>query len=60
MRALLMRVAKSWGIRPSALGICSADDDLTYMLAWERAETKMLGWERQEAEREAKRAKNRP
>jgi hypothetical protein len=50
-----MRTAKAWGLRPSDLGLCSADDDLAFMVAWESAEMNMTAWERQEAEREAKR-----
>lgn len=54
MRAVLMRTAKDWNLRPSELGICAPEDDLAYMVAWMRAEMNMLGWEHQEAEREAK------
>ena len=49
-----MRVAKEWHKLPSELGICGPDDNLTFMIAHMRAETKMLGWEQQEVERETK------
>jgi hypothetical protein len=54
-------MAKAWGQRPSALGLCGAGDDLAYMVAWDNAERTMIAWEQQEAEREAKRGtrKNR-
>jgi len=52
-----MRAAKEWQIRPSSLGICTVDDDLTYMVAYLKTETRMTAWEIQEAEREAKRNK---
>lgn len=54
-RAVLMRAAKEWHLRPSELGLCSQDDDLVYMVAYIRAELTMTAWESQEAEREAKR-----
>ena len=50
MRAVLVRTAKEWGLKPSELGICSPDEDLTYMVAWTRAETKMMAWEQRERE----------
>ena len=60
MRAVLVQAAKAWRQKPSALGLCSEDDDLAYMVAWEQAENRMIAWERQEQEREAKQnAKNR-
>lgn len=60
MRAVLVQTAKSWGMRPSALGLCAPDDDLAYMVAWDNAERTMIAWEQQEAVREAKRGtKNR-
>jgi len=54
MRAVAMRTAKKWGVKPSELGLCSPDDDLTYMAAWVNVETSMQAWEQQEAERERK------
>ena len=63
---MVMRAVKAWGLKPSELGLCSPDDDLTYIVAWESASDTMLAWERQEAEREARvkelkrGAKNRP
>lgn len=54
MRAVLVRAAKEWGLKPSELGICAPDDDLAYMVAWLRADMHMRAWEMQEAEREAK------
>ena len=59
MRAMLIRVAKEWRLKPSELGICSEDDDLTYMVAYLRAESHMTAWESQEAQREAKRRAKR-
>ena len=50
----MVRTAKEWGLKPSSLGICSPDDDLAYMIAWTRADTKMMAWEQKEAERRAK------
>jgi len=55
MRAVLMQTAKAWGQKPSALGLCSADDDIAYMVAWEQTESKMTAWEHQEAKKEADR-----
>ena len=55
MRAVLIRTAKAWRLKPSELGICAPADDLAYMVAWMRAETRMAMWEQHEAEREAKR-----
>ena len=49
-----MRAAKEWHLRPSELGICSPEDDLAYMVAYLKTETRMTAWEIQEAEREAK------
>jgi hypothetical protein len=49
-----VQAAKAWGQRPSDVGLCGEDDDLAYMVAWERAEGQMLAWERQEADREMK------
>jgi len=60
VRAVLIQAAKAWGQKPSELGLCDPDDDLTYIVAWERTEYRMLAWERQEQERKAKRAKDRP
>ena len=45
---MLIRAAKAWGMKPSELGICNPDDDLTYILAWESTETRMLAWEREQ------------
>jgi len=60
MRAVLVQATKAWGVLPSAVGLCSEDDDIAYMVAWEQAENRMIAWERQEQEKEAKRnAKNR-
>ena len=56
---MLIRAAKEWGLKPSELGICSPEDDLAYMVAWLRADTRMRAWEQAEAEREAKRGKDR-
>ena len=55
----MIQAAKAWGKKPSELGLCTEEDDLTYMVAWEQSESRMIAWERQEAEREAKRGKNR-
>ena len=49
-----MQAAKSWGQRPSDVGLCAPEEDIVYMVAWERTENLMLSWERQEQEREAK------
>lgn len=54
LRAVLMKAAKEWKLRPSELGLCGPDDDITYMVAYLRAESNMAAWEQQEAEREAK------
>lgn len=54
MRAVLIQTAKTWGKKPSELGLCDPDDDLAYMVAWDNAERTMIAWEQQEAEREAK------
>ena len=56
----MIRAAKAWGMRPSELGICAPDADLTYMVAWERAEGNMVAWERQEIEREQRQKARRP
>ena len=56
---MLVQAAKAWRQRPSDVGLCGEEDDLIYMVAWERAESRMLAWERQEAEREAKRGRGR-
>jgi hypothetical protein len=56
---VLVQTAKAWGKKPSELGICGEEDDLAYMITWEQSESRMIAWERQEAEREAKRGKNR-
>lgn len=50
-----MQAAKAWGLLPSELGICGPEDDLTYIVAWERTEMNMLAWERHVREKEAKR-----
>ena len=50
LRAVLMRAAKEWQKLPSELGICGASDDLTYMVAYLRAEIRMTAWEQQQAE----------
>ena len=52
MRAVLVRTARDWGLKPSALGICAPDDDLVYMVAWTRAETRMMAWEQHEREKQ--------
>ncbi len=52
-----MRAAKAWRVKPSDLGICQPEDDLTYIIAWTNAETNMAAWEQQEAARETKRNK---
>ena len=57
LRSTVMRAAKEWNLRPSELGICTVDDDLAYMVAYLRTETRMTAWEMQEAERETKRKK---
>lgn len=59
MRAVLIQTAKAWGKKPSELGLCTAEDDLVYMVAWDKAEMDMMAWERQQAEREAKREARR-
>lgn len=60
MRAVLVQTAKSWGQKPSALGLCAPEDDLAFMVAWENAERTMTAWEQQAAMDEAKRARGRP
>ena len=57
MRAVMVQAAKAWRQRPSDLGLCSEEDDITYIVAWEMAESRMMAWERQEAEREQKRGR---
>ena len=57
---MLVQTAKAWRQKPSALGLCTEDEDIVYMVAWERTENLMAAWDQQEAMREAKRAKNRP
>ena len=52
MRAVLIRTARDWGLKPSDLGICAPDDDLVYMVAWTRAETRMMSWEQHEREKQ--------
>ena len=47
----MMQAAKAWGLKPSDLGICSPDDDLTYIVAWERTEMNMKAWERRQQEK---------
>jgi hypothetical protein len=60
LRAVLIQAAKAWRLKPSDLGLCATDDDIVYIVAWERTENLMTAWEQQEAAREAKRdAKNR-
>lgn len=59
MRAVLVQTAKSWGQKPSALGLCEPDDDLAFMVAWDNAERTMTAWEQQAAIEEARRGKNR-
>ena len=55
MRAVLVRTARDWGLKPSDLGICAPDDDLVYMVAWTRAETHMMAWEQRERDRQQRR-----
>ena len=55
MRAVLIQTAKEWGKKPSEVGLCSEEDDIAYMVAWEQAESKMTAWEHQEQKKEADR-----
>ena len=57
LRAAVIRATKAWGLRPSDLGLCAPEDDVVYMVAWERTEAAMIAWEEQERERESKRKK---
>jgi hypothetical protein len=41
-------VIKAWGRLPSQFGICAPEEDLQYMLARERMESKINEWQRGE------------
>ena len=43
--------AKAWRLKPSELGICGPEDDLTYIVAWERVDMDMRAWERRQQEK---------
>ena len=53
---VMMQTAREWGVRPSALGLCSSEDDLVYMVALVRVEGQMRAWEQQLAEARIKKA----
>ena len=55
MRAVLIRTARDWGLKPSDLGICAPEDDLVYMVAWTRVESHMMAVEQRERERQQRR-----
>lgn len=50
----LVGVCKSWGRLPSEMGLCSDDDNLALMVAYDKSIGSMQSWEQQEQERKNK------
>ncbi len=50
----LVDVAHDWGMRPSQLGLCKEEDDLSVMTAFTSTVGKMRGYESQVAQAKSK------
>ena len=63
-RMAMFRAVREWtGPLPSTVGLCAAEDDLTYIVAVWRTEEQMRAVEQAEQEREQRKkhgSKNRP
>ena len=59
LRLTEIDAAHEWGVKPSDLGLCSKEDDVSMMVAYMMTIRKMSAWERHQAQKEVKKQRAR-